>query len=68
MIKLIQEGNCSAVKEDTYKVILDDVGNLTFLLKNKKTSISSVLKMEDALKLANKIINAYTGKEEFENV
>ena len=68
MIKLIQEGSCSAVKEDTYKVILDDVGNLTFLLKNPNTSISSVLKMEDALQLANKIINAYTGKEEFENV
>lgn len=68
MIKLIQEGNCSAVKEDTYKVILDDVGNLTFLLKNKKTSISSVLRKDSALQLANKIINAYNGKEEFENV
>ena len=68
MIKLIQEGNCSAVKEDTYKVILDDVGNLTFLLKNKETSISSVLRKDSALQLANKIINAYNGKEEFENV
>ena len=68
MIKLIQEGSCSAVKEDTYKVILDDVGNMTFILKSPETHISTVLRKDDALKLANKIINAYTGKEEFENV
>ena len=68
MIKLIQEGNCSAVKEDTYKIILDDVGNITFILKNPKTHVSAVLRKESALQLANKIINAYNGKEEFENV
>ena len=68
MIKLIQRGNCSAVKEDMYKVILDDVGNLTFILENDKSSISTILKKDNALKLANNIINAYNGKEELENV
>lgn len=68
MIKLIQKGRCSAVKEDTYKVILDDVGNITFILKSPETHVSTVLRKESALQLANKIINAYNGKEEFENV
>lgn len=68
MIKLIQRGNCSAVKEDMYKVILDDVGNLTFILENDKSSISTILRKDNALKLANNIINAYNGKEELENV
>ena len=34
MIKQIIEGNCIAVKEDKYKIMVDDVNNLCIQLKD----------------------------------
>lgn len=35
MIKMLHENDCYAVKEDTYKVMLDDYGQLLMLISNK---------------------------------
>ena len=70
MIKKIIEGSCKAVKEDTYSVMVDSVDNMCILLKDnyKGTSLNVVLDKEDALKLANNILDCYNGKGEYENV
>ena len=70
MIKHIMEGTCKAVKEDTYLVMVDSVDNMCILLKDnyKGTSLNVVLDKEDALKLANNILDCYNGKGEYENV
>lgn len=70
MMRKIIEGSCKAVKKDTYLVMVDSVGNMCILLKDnyRGTSLDVVLDKEDALKLANNIIDCYNGRGEYENV
>ena len=50
--------------------MVDSVDNMCILLKDnyKGTSLNVVLDKEDALKLANNILDCYNGKGEYENV
>lgn len=68
MIKQIMKGTCKVVKQDTYMVVVDDADNLTIITNNTDNHVSIVLDKEDAMKLANSIIDCYNGKGEYENV
>jgi len=70
MIKQIIEGNCIAVKEDKYKVMVDDVNNLCIQLKDtyRDKALTVVLNEQDAMLLAERIIECYERRGEFANV
>lgn len=62
MIKMLHENDCYAVKEDKYKVMLDDYGQLLMLISNKDTHTNVVLSKEDAIALTRTLMNTYEGE------
>ena len=59
---MIHENDCFAVKEDTYKVMLDDYGQLLMLISNKDKHTNVVLSKEDAIALTRTLMNTYEGE------
>ena len=62
MIKMLHENDCYAVKEDKYKVMLDDYGQLLMLISNKDKHTNVVLSKEDAIALTRTLMNTYEGE------
>lgn len=62
MIKMLHENDCYAVKEDKYKVMLDDYGQLLMLMSNGEKHLNVVLSKEDAIKLTRTLMNTYEGE------
>ena len=62
MIKMLHENDCYAVKEDTYKVMIDDYGQLLMLISNKDKHTNVVLSKENAIALTRTLMNTYEGE------
>lgn len=62
MIKMLHENDCCAVKEDKYKVMLDDFGQLLMLISNKDKYTNVVLSKKDAIELTRTLMNTYEGE------
>lgn len=62
MVKMLYKSECCAVKEDTYKVMIDDYGKLLMLISNKDKHTTVVLAKEDAVALTRTLMNTYEGE------
>lgn len=62
MIVMLQKGECYAVKEDTYSMMLDDYGQILLLISNRDKHTNVVLSKEDAIELTRTLMNTYEGE------